>query len=112
HARSSGLSVIAKLKRLNRTSYFFGRDSKVAASSSRARLEKQHLDLQNLLYERTNLQEEIRKCHKREYSYTSVDMYTLEEFKQRAPAEMHGDGIDAHTLMLNRLKFELQERKR
>jgi THO complex subunit 5 len=58
--------MIAKLKQLNRTAYFNGRDAKTHATTFRDNLEKQHLDLQNLLYEQTHLREEIRKCRERE----------------------------------------------
>jgi hypothetical protein len=46
------------------------------------------------------------------YLYTDVDMYTLDEFMEKAPEELRAPNIDAHTLMLNRLQFELQERER
>jgi THO complex subunit 5 len=109
--RTQGLAMMAKLKRLNRDSYFYSRDVKLKMADAQALSEKQHLELQNLLYEKAKLEEEIRKYQKREYLYTSVDMYSLEEFKQRAPSELQ-TATDEHTLMLNRLEFELRERTR
>ncbi|KAI9599600.1 Fms-interacting protein-domain-containing protein [Syncephalis fuscata] len=109
---SLGLGMVAKLKQFNRTAYFNGRDAKAYATTFRDNLEKQHLDLQNLLYEQTHLREEIRKCREREYLYTEVDMYTQEEFMEKASEELCTTSVDAHTLMLNRLQFELQERER
>ncbi|RKP27338.1 Fms-interacting protein-domain-containing protein [Syncephalis pseudoplumigaleata] len=109
---SRGLGMIAKLKQLNRTAYFNGRDAKAHATTFRDDLEKQHLDLQNLLYEQTHLREEIRKCRERDYLYTDVEMYTLDEFMEKAPEELRASEADAHALMLNRLQFELQERER
>lgn len=46
--------------------------------------------------------------------YQEVPIYTLEEFVERAPEEMRTEEAlnDEHTLMANRINFELIERQR
>lgn len=61
-----GLTVVAQLRRLNRIAYFGSKDAKADVASLKTGQEKQHLELQNYLYEQTNLREEIRKCLQRE----------------------------------------------
>ena len=43
-----------------------------------------------------------------------MPLYSLEEFKRRAPEEARTDSVltNEHQLMLNRLSFELAERQR
>lgn len=43
-----------------------------------------------------------------------MPLYTLDEFKSRAPEEARTENVlsDEHQLMLNRLSFELAERQR
>jgi THO complex subunit 5 len=46
--------------------------------------------------------------------HQDVPLYSLDEFKRRAPEEARTGGVlsDEHQLMLNRLSFELAERQR
>lgn len=46
--------------------------------------------------------------------YQDIPLYTLDGFLERAPEEMRTEDIldNEHSLMLNRLSFELAERQR
>lgn len=46
--------------------------------------------------------------------YQDIPLYSLDEFRERAPAEARTEEVlqDEHQLMLNRLSFELAERQR
>eukprot|EP00656_Telonema_subtile_P022967 TRINITY_DN2425_c0_g1_i5.p1 TRINITY_DN2425_c0_g1~~TRINITY_DN2425_c0_g1_i5.p1 ORF type:complete len:554 (-),score=185.66 TRINITY_DN2425_c0_g1_i5:45-1706(-) len=79
---------------------------------------KQEIDATNLLlynlnYEKNHFAKQIRSCHDFRGSYSTIELASVDDFKQNAPAELSGvDAGDAHKLMLNRLAYELQERKR
>jgi hypothetical protein len=46
--------------------------------------------------------------------YQDIPLYSMEEFLDRAPEELRTEDVlnNEHSLMLNRLSFELQERQR
>ncbi|KIP10614.1 hypothetical protein PHLGIDRAFT_18275 [Phlebiopsis gigantea 11061_1 CR5-6] len=103
-------ALFARLKALNRAANAAARTHKQATAETRHDMDQTHLELQNLLYERRHLQREIVKCKQYASIYQEVPIYTLEEFVERAPEEMRTD--DEHTLMANRINFELIERQR
>jgi len=44
--------------------------------------------------------------------YQDIPLVPLEEFREKAPEDLINNSTDEHQLMLNRLQFELEERKR
>lgn len=44
--------------------------------------------------------------------YQDIPLVPLEEFREKAPEHLVNSSIDEHQLMLNRLQFEFEERKR
>ena len=74
-------------------------------------VEARHLDLQNLLYEKTYLLQEIHRCRAFDLTETNkIELVRLEEFRDKAPAELKLQ-TDEHSTMLNRLAFELLQRR-
>eukprot|EP00698_Gefionella_okellyi_P011983 TRINITY_DN3201_c0_g1_i2.p1 TRINITY_DN3201_c0_g1~~TRINITY_DN3201_c0_g1_i2.p1 ORF type:complete len:508 (-),score=85.26 TRINITY_DN3201_c0_g1_i2:60-1583(-) len=74
-------------------------------------LEKSSLQLQNLAYERTHIRKEITHCKAFIPHEAPIELISLEEFRQQAPAELQ-DASDAHSQFMKRLEFEHIERKR
>ncbi|KAK0206575.1 Fms-interacting protein-domain-containing protein [Desarmillaria ectypa] len=107
-------ALMAKLKALNRAANLATRHTKDATAAARHDMDQSHLGLQNLLYEKRHLEREIEKCRQFASIYQDVPLYSLEEFRERAPEEARTEDVlaDEHQLMLNRLSFELVERQR
>jgi len=106
---SSAASVFAMLKSAHRLKSFKVRDQKSTAMEARQRVDRAHLGLQNLLYERAHLEREIRTCLEYQSEYQDVPLHDLDDF-----SALRDDPLpdDDHELMLARLKFELSERQR
>lgn len=129
HIRAGAL--FSRLKALNRAANAATRSRKQKTSETRHDMDQTHLGLQNLLYEKRHLEREIEKCRQFAYAlstslllshasvyirsiYQDVPIYSTEDFLEYAPESMRTDEImnNEHTLMLNRLSFELAERQR
>jgi THO complex subunit 5 len=72
------------------------------------------LTLQNLQYERLHLEREITATETFATIYQDIPLLSVSEFEAQAPTELKllTPASDPHQMMLNRLTFELQERKR
>ncbi|KAJ7507829.1 Fms-interacting protein-domain-containing protein [Mycena galericulata] len=112
HARASSLT--GRLKSLARAANSATRATKNTTAAARHDMDQSHLGLQNLLYEKRHLEREIEKCRQFASVYQDIPLYTLEEFKLRAPPEACTEDVlsDEHQLLLNRLSFEFVERQR
>ncbi|KAF8238692.1 hypothetical protein L208DRAFT_1354363 [Tricholoma matsutake] len=108
------MALIGRLKSLNRAANTGTRVRKDATARARHEMDQSHLGLQNLLYEKRHLEREIEKCRQFASIHQDVPLYSLDEFKRRAPEEARTEDVlsDEHQLMLNRLSFELAERQR
>jgi len=106
--------LFARLKAINRNSSSMLSTFKSQSHKLRNHVDQIHLDLQNLIYERRHLEKEIKKCQEFESEYQNISIHSLEEYFERNPEDKRDepDSIDAHELMIKRLKFELSERKR
>ncbi|KNZ56976.1 uncharacterized protein VP01_2273g1 [Puccinia sorghi] len=106
--------LFARLKAINRSSSSMLSTFKSQSHKLRNHVDQIHLDLQNLIYERRHLEKEIKKCQEFESEYQNISIHSLEEYFERNPEDKRDepDSIDAHELMIKRLKFELSERKR
>ncbi|KZT39604.1 hypothetical protein SISSUDRAFT_1045276 [Sistotremastrum suecicum HHB10207 ss-3] len=109
-----GGALLAWLKALHRSANVATRAIKQQTAEARLAMDQTHLGLQNLLYERRHLEREIDKCRQFASIYQDVPLHSLEEFKEIAPDEAKTEEvfINEHSLMLNRLSFELAERHR
>ncbi|PWN52239.1 hypothetical protein IE53DRAFT_385358 [Violaceomyces palustris] len=106
--------LLAQLKSINRDIFQHLQSQKLSIADQRSKVDSARLSLQNLIYERNMLEGEIRRCQEFRSIYQDTDIHSLEEFMEKAPeTERDQETIsDAHKLMLSRLKFELEERKR
>lgn len=94
--------LLAELKASNRALWASVGEAKGGVGELRAQVDEALLDLQNAEYEAAMLRDEIRRCEQFQSIYQDVEVADL-------PRE---EGTDAHTHMLQRLQFELDERKR
>ncbi|KAI5077768.1 hypothetical protein GOP47_0007592 [Adiantum capillus-veneris] len=72
------------------------------------------LQLNNLLYEKNHYLKAISACKDFKSKYPYIELVPAEDFYRDAPAEFHNDPIlreDPHKEMLERLNFELYQRK-
>ncbi|RKO91334.1 THO complex, subunit 5, partial [Blyttiomyces helicus] len=104
-------TLFLKLQRLNRAGHALAKQSKTETLDAKQNMDRLHLSLQNLSYERAYLKKELAKCEDIETSYQNVELVSEDEFMRTAPAILSTE-IDPHARMLNRLQFELDERKR
>ncbi|CBQ73656.1 conserved hypothetical protein [Sporisorium reilianum SRZ2] len=126
--------LFSTLKRLNRRIYNDFQTQKTSVAEERAKVDTARLALQNLKYEESMLELEVKVCQEFQSIFQDIELHDLQEFHQlrsaaRADArdtkedaagwdttaqaeEEDGDLNDDHRLMLARLRFELKERKR
>ena len=110
-AQAQGWHAILDLKARNRELYMSLEARRVQTAEAKAALEKTHLQLQNLLYEKAHYAKEIKNCRefKSAFRDDEVALASEAEFLRTAPAV---DAASPHARMLSRLAFELAERKR
>ncbi|KAG0260808.1 THO complex subunit 5 [Actinomortierella ambigua] len=108
---AQGQAIVQNLRFLNRDVQHEERKLRNALTDLKTSVGQVDLGLQNLRYQRKYLLNEIARCHDFETYYQDVDLVPIEEFKASAPSTL-SDVTDDHQLMLNRLQFELDERKR
>ncbi|KAI1278066.1 THO complex subunit 5 -like protein [Halotydeus destructor] len=108
------LMLMLSLKKLNRYDKLQNKAIKETVASSKTKLDKLHLQFENLLYETTYLQKEISKCREFKSKVGEVDLVSLEEFNEKAPEEIaklvDPEGNEQKQT-LARLEFELFQRK-
>ncbi|KAG0234074.1 THO complex subunit 5 [Actinomortierella wolfii] len=108
---AQGEATVQNLRLLNRNVQHEERMLRNALTELKASVGQVDLGLQNLRYQRKYLLNEIARCHDFETYYQDVDLVPIGEFRATAPPTL-SDTTDDHQLMLNRLQFELDERKR
>ncbi|KAI8360351.1 Fms-interacting protein-domain-containing protein [Mortierella sp. GBAus27b] len=104
--------LITLLKNLNRDVYQQERDLKNELTEQKLNVGQVDLGYQNIKYRRKYLLNEISRCHDMQTLYQDIPLVPLEEFRENAPEDLVNSSTDDHQLMLNRLEFELEERKR
>lgn len=122
--------LLSALKRVNRRIYTDLYEQKTRVAEERAKVDTARLGLQNLKYEESMLELEVKICQEFQSIYQTIQLHPLEEFHslraQLTPTtkqslvqkeeDENGDEEswmrDEHKLMLARLRFELTERKR
>ena len=108
--------LFLELKALNRDVLEGVEGVREQTASAKKELDEKRLQLQNVLYEKTHIQKEIKTCQdfRSKYSDEEIGLCSVAEFKKKAAynsAEVK-DETDEHTLMLKRLSHELAERKK
>lgn len=113
-AQAQGWLAILELKSRNRELYLGLEQRRQLTAEAKAELEKTHLQLQNLLYEKAHYANEIQTCRefRSAWSEEEVGLLAEEEFARLPSAAESAGPADAHSLMLSRLAFELSERKK
>ncbi|ORY92336.1 Fms-interacting protein-domain-containing protein [Syncephalastrum racemosum] len=101
-----------KLLDVQASAYNKTRENKKLTKEAKAVMDAKQLGLQNVMYEKRHLLEEIKKCRDFRSVYQDVELVSLDVFTQIAPEEYRQNMDDPHALMINRLKFELEQRRR
>ncbi|KAJ7387461.1 THO complex subunit 5 [Desmophyllum pertusum] len=103
------------LKKLNRLSHMRCKKARERTQESKQKVDSLHLQLQNLLYEVMHLKKEITKCLEFKSKDEEIELVPEAEFFKDAPKEISKPDVtkeDSHQLMLARLDWELEQRKR
>ncbi|KAI8782477.1 THO complex subunit 5 [Biomphalaria glabrata] len=102
------------MKKLNRLAHFRCRKVRETTNEAKHKIDQCHLQLQNLLYEAMHLEKEITKCMEFKSKDEEIELVSVEEFYQDAPATITNESVtknDPHLQMLGRLEWELELRK-
>lgn len=79
--------------------------------ATKQEMTKSNLTFQNINYEMQHVLNEIKSCEEKETVYQHVPLVDYQVFVNTAPTDLSAVENE-HEIMLNRLKFELMERKR
>lgn len=112
--RIRGSFLFAMLKKLNRLDKVRLRAGRDALQKEKFQVEKNKLQLQNLLYEADHLRKEVQHCLQFKSHDEEIDLVPLDEFYREAPASISRRDkteSDEHARRLARLEWELQQRK-
>ncbi|KAJ2784607.1 THO complex subunit 5 [Coemansia interrupta] len=103
-------SIFVRLRLLNRKLH----EDKAALTLSVNEMKQQTDDLalalENKRREISYLKKEIESTEKLETIYQHIEIIPLEEFQESAPEEYKQDTDSPHDVMLNRLRFEIDQR--
>uniref|UniRef100_A0A0L8HE59 THO complex subunit 5 homolog n=1 Tax=Octopus bimaculoides TaxID=37653 RepID=A0A0L8HE59_OCTBM len=112
--KSNAVLQFVLLKKLNRLAHIRCKKVRESTNEDKLRIDRYHLQLQNLLYEALHLQKEITKCLEFKSKDEEVELVPIEEFYENAPEEISKPKIthnDSHQQTLARLDWELEQRK-
>lgn len=112
--RIRGSFLFAMLKKLNRLDKVRLRAGRDALQKEKFQVEKNKLQLQNLLYEADHLRKEVQHCLQFKSHDEEIDLVPLDDFYREAPADISRRDkteADEHARRLARLEWELQQRK-
>ncbi|GAC99097.1 hypothetical protein PHSY_006695 [Pseudozyma hubeiensis SY62] len=125
---SASTPLFSKLKRVNRQIYNDLSTQKALVADERAKVDTARLALQNLKYEESMLELEVKVCQEFQSIFQDIELQDLQEFHQLHASRDGGEEMDTdasppgekeeedladeHKLMLARLRFELKERER
>ncbi|BGO90305.1 hypothetical protein NBRC10512_004122 [Rhodotorula toruloides] len=115
--------LFAALYGVNRNTLLDTKECKARTQDARLEMDAAHLRLQNLLFERNHIEREIRSAEEYSSEYQNLPLHSLDELRELAASDAPPPGLQvplpegdsqeaAHALMLARLAFELEERKR
>eukprot|EP00729_Bicosta_minor_P014920 gene14920-33307_t len=106
------LLLFVDLKRLVRTGFENVQQATETTGKKRAEVDALHLSLQNLLYEKTHILKEIKRCHLFRSSHDDIEMIPEAQFVSESSADAKVLAADPHKKMLARLDHEGKERNR
>ncbi len=112
-AATQGWLAILDLKARNRELYEGLETQRQRTAEAKAAMERTHLRLQNLEYEKAHYGKEVRNCRefKSAWSEEQIGLADEDDFLRRAPAELTRPAeqpeLERHERMLHRLAFEL-----
>ncbi|KAL5477370.1 hypothetical protein EMCRGX_G024160 [Ephydatia muelleri] len=112
--RQKGTVLFTVLKKMNRLSHLYCKDTRDQTYAQKLEVDDLHLQLQNLMYEVTHLQKEITNCLEFKSQHEDIDLVSEEEFYKTAPESISKPDVtrsDEHQRMLCRLQWELEQRK-
>ena len=112
-----------EMRQLGRDVAQQARQAQQSTADAKERMDRRFLALQNLIYEKQHLELELAQC--RDLTcvfmmpfndirtiYQNIPLVSIDEFMALAPEDLRSPDLSEHQLMLNRLQFELDERKR
>ncbi|KAJ1976056.1 hypothetical protein H4R34_004113 [Dimargaris verticillata] len=105
------MALFTQLRESNRQCNHHQQELKHQTQSAKAEVDRLNQILQNLAYEKSHLQQEIQTYQQFESLSDTLTLQSIDDFQAKAPQELL-DHDNEHTLYMNRLKFELQERRR
>ena len=112
---SASTPLFSTLKRLNRRIYNDLQEQKTNVAEERFKVDSARLALQNLKYEESMLELEVKICQEFQSIYQGIQLHDLQVFHElrAAAGSTEEESLDDdHQLMLARLRFELSERER
>lgn len=106
--------ALAQLKAANRAAYAAQAAARAQVRTARDEVDAAARELQHLIYERTQLEAQIAACEALDTVYEEVPLRPMDAFLAHAPEESRTPAVceDAHLLLVHRLQFELEERRR
>jgi hypothetical protein len=112
--KQKGLVLFASIRRLNRLSHLYCKDTREQTQEQKLEVDDLHLQLQNLKYEAMHLRREISNCLEFRSGHEDIDLVEEEEFYSQAPETISKPEVSRtndHQRMLCRLEWELEQRK-
>ncbi|KAJ1976468.1 hypothetical protein H4R35_002685 [Dimargaris xerosporica] len=105
------MALFTQLRESNRQCNHHQQQLKHQTQNAKAEVDRLDQVLQNLAYEKSHLQQEIKTYQQLESLSDTITLQSMDDFQAKAPQELL-DHDNEHTLYMSRLKFELQERRR
>eukprot|EP00038_Savillea_parva_P009756 m.185654 g.185654 ORF g.185654 m.185654 type:complete len:697 (-) comp16519_c0_seq1:116-2206(-) len=107
---TASLLLTTDVKRVVRTAYRNWRDAADQTTAMRDLVDERYLQLQNVMFEKMHVNNEIRRCQRFRSRHHDLDLLPAKEaLGDDTPPEVFAD---AHQLMLARLENELAVRRR
>ena len=107
--KRKGQNLVTDLMQSYRQAIHATQQTKTTLQEARVKLERTQLSLQNLQYEQQHILQEISQAQSYESIYQDIPLVPLEEYMEQASEEEKQ--AQGHELMINRLKYELKQRK-
>lgn len=112
--RGRGELTMLRLKGASRGVHQHIEACKGKTDDERSSYDSNSLQLHNLLYEKNHYNREIAKCKDFRSKHMDIDLVPEDVFLEAAPPDLRrmGEAVEPHQRMLDRLEFELVERRR
>eukprot|EP00850_Spirogloea_muscicola_P015924 SM000126S26300 [mRNA] locus=s126:63634:65861:- [translate_table: standard] len=104
--------LLVQLRGINRAIMLEEERVKADTEAAKVPVDSTTLQLHNLLYKKNHFLKAIKGCQDFHTRHPGIELVPVQEFLSSAPESLKGQGVaDAHQLMLQRLQFELLQRK-